>query len=888
MLFTTDLFLLGQLFFIIGLYAKKILSNVTFKNEYIVKFALLFFCLVLFYCFNLKIRVSVDWPSRKFQHPVFDVIAGLNGTLFLFLIASFIERLPKRIKNVFTYIGQNSIGVLFFHFLCFKIIFCVAYKLHKFSSAELSNVVPPTAFGNKWWLIITIFSVAGSLIAWEILKRTPVLKFLIGAYHEKYNEVYQKIKETRILGLICTALNKLCLKVNRICSKCIGFVKTNPIQISICLVFVVSVVIPLWNQAIMCNDEVQSRFWASTGLKSFFAHYASAFANQGRTTQSLFHPIFMYLGFIAQNSYLFKIEQVLTIFLCVLTFSTFLYKLFGNKRFSLFYSLVFFAFLPITFEHTSPNAFVSLFNIELAAIFLSFILFLSFIDNGQKSRAVLSMLCLFIAELGYEAFICFAPVYIMLLAYKTGIKGVGKNWKCILWPFVTSLLFLSLYVLARKLFPGNYAGASVGKIDIFNSTKIILKLLCSAFPGRYLFSGKYRYLLNIYMNLSFGAAIRIVVCAVTFCFAARFVFLQRKSELKECNSRSRIITVILCGLLSAALPILPISIASMYQNAIGENGFMALPVTFFGYFFTVFVCCFFVWKLTEKMQSKEFNGIILTIAVLVIVPIQLMNDSFSNQQKIDFQRMQRIERFLKSNFFNEFQSEKFYSEDLYERRNVLAIHSGFWTQYSQFHGNNIQIENEPGTVDSNRIYFDDYVFAVWYNNNLVVASENPLKGHTLIRQFDDNWGAVDTSSAPKENSYYVAYFLYDNNEFSPCDRYSFLYNKVIGCKKVSGFHHDGWMSRIGSVLVNSTKEGTLSFAFYNPSDLISGETIDISIDGTLVSSTPVKSGSWTVEVPVEPTQAGVSTVEIKTDYLQKDTGGDTRELALILSDVKLE
>lgn len=79
------------------------------------------------------------------------------------------------------------------------------------------------------------------------------------------------------------------------------------------------------------------------------------------------------------------------------------------------------------------------------------------------------MLCLFIAELGYEAFICFAPFYVMLLAYKTGIKGVVKNWKCILWPFITSLLFLSLYVLARKLFPGNYDAGDLQKKGCFKT-----------------------------------------------------------------------------------------------------------------------------------------------------------------------------------------------------------------------------------------------------------------------------------------------------------------------------------------------------------------------------------------------------------------------------------
>lgn len=111
-------------------------------------------------------------------------------------------------------------------------------------------------------------------------------------------------------------------------------------------------------------------------------------------------------------------------------------------------------------------------------------------------------------------------------------------------------------------------------------------------------------------------------------------------------------------------------------------------------------------------------------------------------------------------------------------------------------------------------------------------------------------------------------------------------NEII----LAGRYPDNWIEKSVKIrFFNKTEEiKILSFSFYNPSDILSGETIDISIDGTLVSTTPVKSGAWTVEVPIESGQTGVSTVEIRTDYLQKDTGGDIRELALILSDVKLE
>ena len=205
---------------------------------------------------------------------------------------------------------------------------------------------------------------------------------------------------------------------------------------------------------------------------------------------------------------------------------------------------------------------------------------------------------------------------------------------------------------------------------------------------------------------------------------------------------------------------------------------------------------------------------------MIVVLIQFMNDSFSVQQRRDFNRLQKIENFLKSDFFNDFQGESFYSKDLYERRNVLFIHDGFWTQFSQSHGKNISVENADGTSDQNRIYFDDNVFAVWHNGSVALFSETLLPSQLSVHFLDKEAKFVQIENQLTEGKWQTAYFALRNGELLPVEKEFFLYScQENGFTKISDKISLADCQRDTDRLVLCVVQGGLYRAFFFGTDV---------------------------------------------------------------------
>lgn len=105
--------------------------------------------------------------------------------------------------------------------------------------------------------------------------------------------------------------------------------------------------------------------------------------------------------------------------------------------------------------------------------------------------------------------------------------------------------------------------------------------------------------------------------------------------------------------------------------------------------------------------------------------------------------------------------------------------------------------------------------------------------------------------------------------------------------EIFGRWPDNWIEE--SVKINAVpKKDTspvLHLTFFNPSNLLFGETIEVFENGILVSKTSVQPGLFKLEIPLS--SGTLSKVEIKTNYRQKNVGDDLRSLSLILSDVQL-
>lgn len=885
-MFSVDLICVGQMFFALGCVTAQIKMPALEKTPKTVLRLIVLACnLMIFWYFgNIEVNV-VDYPSRVFNTMGTDFLTAANGILFIYIISSFLERIPEKIQKILIYTGQNTMGILIFHFLCFKFCFGIFYKLGIMQLEEISAVVPPTAVGNRYWPVLTVFALAGSLGLWEICRRIPLIRFFTGFEKTKYREIYENIKKSAPGKTINNAVRK----VNDVMKNAYCFMKTcfreNPYVMISVIVLIFAAVLPMYKQGIICNDELQSRYWSYQGFKTFYKHYFEEHVLKGRALSTPIVSFTMYLGFLGQSNWTFKLMQIISILIVAAIFAVLVYKLFRNKYFAYFCSISIILFLPVTFEHTVPNAFVTLYNVPFALLLWSMILFLDYLEQEDRRKLMLSMVLLLVAEMSYEAFVTFVPVYLMFVVYRYGYKNLFRKWKLSAWPIGNAVVFLALYLLSGKIFASNYEGNTIAGIHIKESLVIIKELFAASFPGYWLTTEKYQYLYEILSKDSLEYIVRIVVMAAAFIICIAFILKKsRRDSEKGFGQKSGII---ICGLITVVLPTLPISVAEMYQGNVGPDGFMALPVTFFGYFAAVFVCCYIIWQICSYAESKMVRQIAVTAMLIIFVQIQMMNVIYAEEQNRMFDRLVSIEEMIKSDILAKFEGKTIYSEDLFEEQNSLAIHDSYWKQYASASGRNLVFKNKEGTEEQNRIYMNDSdkTFQIWIGNVVCVMSKEKLSGHLLVHYYGEEYLAADCENIIFENDWYMDYFAVEDNSLSECTK-DFYMEQLVGNDLSSyvpgvGVYGDGWLSQKSSFKIRTGQAGTISIELYNPQEECTGQTIRIYADGELKEECAAVGGLQQITVTAEPDKVVECTVE--TDFVQPSTNGDTRELSVILN-----
>ena len=400
--------------------------------------------------------------------------------------------------------------------------------------------------------------------------------------------------------------------------------------------------IPVYKQGITCNDELQARLWGMKGFGEFYRHYTKVYITTGggRALSAILNPIYMYLGFGSNGSGSFRIVQILSIFGDAAMFSVFLNKLFHKKGFAVACGLSVVVFLPVTFELTAPNAFNTFFNIPVALLFLSFILYINYLDDNKKCELGLSILLLFLTLLSYEAFIMFVPLYWGICIKKKERRDKKQLIIKCLYPTLAALLFLILYVITGIVFRSQYAGIRIRNVSFGDSLAIIVQLIKSSIPGYFFFSAKYRYLAHIYFGLTLENYIRIIFVCVFFGLTIYAVMKQCKDNISNTGIFWRTLGV---GALCIVLPAIPLSLAESYQGRLNSYDVLAQPTSYFCYFATTFVCWWVIWQLVQKLQSMPFVALTAVILSLYLFPVQAMNDMFAEQQSKDFKRLLALE-----------------------------------------------------------------------------------------------------------------------------------------------------------------------------------------------------------------------------------------------------
>lgn len=308
----------------------------------------------------------------------------------------------------------------------------------------------------------------------------------------------------------------------------------------ICLLGIFLFIFPYMSVGTTNNDEVQARYWSMLGFKEFYSHFFEELLLKGRAISCWIVPITHMLGYIGEETYCFKILQILVILLNIGAFGK-LIKMLFSKGLSKLTILMLFLFLPITFEPTLPNAYVAIYGLPLFFIFLSLILYIKYIRIYKKRYLVFSMLLFVIACCSYEAFITYAPIYWIICIYEKKIyswKKCKQNLVELSVPFITGILFALIYIITVIIFPSLYAGNQIG-FTVNGALTIIKNLFKSSLPASFLFSAKYRYLFDLYKDRIEPEDILRVIVVLLIAFLIGF-YIARK-DVKISSDKKNII-----------------------------------------------------------------------------------------------------------------------------------------------------------------------------------------------------------------------------------------------------------------------------------------------------------------------------------------------------------
>ncbi len=125
----------------------------TSKHQLLQKFdqtKTLLISVFVIWLFGKILPISNDYPPRLFSPFMFVVLAGLNGSLFLWSLSNLVTR-SSVISKALQVLGQKSLVIFFCHFLCFKFVSAALVLAHIRPAAQLTQLTPGPN-DPYWWV----------------------------------------------------------------------------------------------------------------------------------------------------------------------------------------------------------------------------------------------------------------------------------------------------------------------------------------------------------------------------------------------------------------------------------------------------------------------------------------------------------------------------------------------------------------------------------------------------------------------------------------------------------------------------------------------------------------------------------------------------------------
>ena len=201
-----------QFYFGLGLLLSVISENYKEKGKKFdiaigVRIIILVVNIAFMILFGDILHFSMNIDSMRINNPIIDIILVINGVVFLWNISCLIGKMRvKAMCKTICYFGKNTMGILIFHFIGFKVVTVIMCLFNLASVEMISLLCPPAELGFAW-IAYTIVSITFSCAVWQILKKNKVISFLIGENKNIYKKIASKIENT-VFGELIDVIEK--------------------------------------------------------------------------------------------------------------------------------------------------------------------------------------------------------------------------------------------------------------------------------------------------------------------------------------------------------------------------------------------------------------------------------------------------------------------------------------------------------------------------------------------------------------------------------------------------------------------------------------------------------------------------------------------------------
>ena len=926
-----DLVLIGQFFFGVGTLFRKVemqksvlLNKKTKQTMRILTFVITTILIILF----SKIpNITVDYPSRKFEYYILNLLAAVNGIVWVASFAKILDILlnkAKILKDPLLFIGRNTIGVVFFHFLFFKLCYGILFLFGVIDFSYMQNFIPTEQIGNRYLLLFLIVSLMGSIGLWKLLLFCPGGKVLLGSSNKFRTKVFLLIEKSFMGKKIeqgIDVIDRMLRKVMRNARNLKQYKPSITLSKFFFLLFTFVTLSPLLKQGVTLNDELRYRFNRKSGYLNLLIEGIENEFRMGRPLRigAAFNES---INFITNDMVINKLIQIVILVASMIFFGKLLKEITQNERCSRLTILFIIAFMPITVEHAAPSAFIGLCAIPIIWLSISLIYWSKYIRCGQTKNLAVSLIFWVFSLLGYEYMVTYTPLYCVLYFALRERKRI--NFKdaitCCITPVTVGIGYIVGMFGFQMLSKSTYSGASVGFVSLQSSCDIIKVLVKATLPGYFLTNSKYQYLMYVYTGEKYQAFLESINTPIrwfeggaitdqlielvtkyflsprvlaTVILAGILLWKILKISTDTCKKKHiwKNISILIVAIMYVFIPVLPNSIAEMYQGRVTESFFTSLPVSLIVSYTMCFVIAYILDCLIDILKNGKWIRVVIVAGILFMIwPIQIMNNIVSQEQEKNFERLQRIEALFETECLKNMNNSVVWSEDIFETYNLLAIHENYWNDWADYIGLNLCFTNEE-EGRYKLFYSDDGSIVIVGEKEVVVMSMEKLPSTYLLQIDVDEYVVVNPGSYIYDNGFLCYrfgrgdYTALNDGEQAFQSEYRKAGNTLEMANIIQGYYEDGWVSDEIILEMHSGENGIFQINGYFPGEIDADKehNITIYLDDTRIFQYRIDNQLFAFEFETEANT--IVKLCIKSDFLLDSENGDMRRKSFILNDI---